>query len=62
MSKLARALGVEVTFVDAADKGEGFIKWIAERVMESRDLRKVVMVRLLILPNLGGIASSPQSD
>lgn len=44
MSKLARALGVEITFVDAADKREPFIKWIAERVAESRALRTSVMV------------------
>lgn len=49
MSKLARALGVEVTFVDAADKGEGFIRWIGERVGESRKLRQEVMVRSLFL-------------
>ncbi|GAA5865064.1 hypothetical protein JCM8547_007701 [Rhodosporidiobolus lusitaniae] len=45
MSKLARALGVEIEFVDAADKNEPFLKWIAERVAESRDERRKVMAR-----------------
>ncbi|ORY77595.1 hypothetical protein BCR35DRAFT_280062 [Leucosporidium creatinivorum] len=58
MNKLARALGVEVTFVDAADKGEGFIKWIAERVGESRQLRASVMAkaRHTSPSSIGGLA------
>lgn len=44
MRRLAKALGVEFTFVDAANKDEMFIQWIGERVMESREERKKVMV------------------
>lgn len=44
MAKLAQALGIDLTFVDAADKHEPFLQWIAERVRESRDLRVKVMV------------------
>ncbi|GAA5989023.1 hypothetical protein JCM10908_006274 [Rhodotorula pacifica] len=45
MRKLASALGVEITFVDAAEKGEPFLKWIAERVKESREERRKVMAK-----------------
>lgn len=45
MSKLASALGIKITFVDAAHRDEQFLKWIGERVMESRELRRQVMVR-----------------
>lgn len=44
MRKLAEALGVEITFVDAADKSEPFIRWIGERVGETRGLRARMMV------------------
>lgn len=44
MRKLADALGVEITFVDAARKEEPFIQWIGERVVESREKRRAVMV------------------
>jgi hypothetical protein len=46
MRKLAKGLGVEITFVDAASKDESFIKWIGERVAETRVLRRELMVRL----------------
>lgn len=44
MRRLADALGIDVEFVDAANKDEPFIQWIAERVKESRDLRRDEMV------------------
>lgn len=44
MKKLANALGIEIEFVDASDKSEPFFQWIAERVGESRKLRKQIMV------------------
>ncbi|GAA5872040.1 hypothetical protein JCM3774_006589 [Rhodotorula dairenensis] len=43
MRKLARALALDITFVDAADKHEPFLKWIAERVYETRQLRRQVI-------------------
>ncbi|BGP34670.1 hypothetical protein JCM10296v2_006492 [Rhodotorula toruloides] len=43
MRQIADALGVTIEFVDAADKREPFLKWIAERVKESRDERRKVM-------------------
>ena len=45
MRQLAQALAIDITFVDAADKDEPFLQWIAERVAESRKLRRQVMVR-----------------
>jgi hypothetical protein len=45
MRRIADALGLSIEFVDAADKREPFLKWIAERVKESRDERRKVMVR-----------------
>ncbi|GAA5883189.1 hypothetical protein JCM1840_005038 [Sporobolomyces johnsonii] len=45
ISKLADALGIHITFVDAADKHEPFLQWIAERVNESRDLRKTELAK-----------------
>lgn len=47
MEVLARALGIRITFVDAADKGEPWIKWIAERVVEVRRKKIKLMVRPL---------------
>lgn len=44
MSKLGAALGVRITFVDAALKSEPFIKWIGERVGEQRRLRRKALV------------------
>ena len=41
---LASALEIEVIFVDAVFKEEGFLKWIAERVVEIRDERLRLMV------------------
>ncbi|GAA5945947.1 hypothetical protein JCM10213_006198 [Rhodosporidiobolus nylandii] len=59
MRKLARALGVEIDFVDAADKNEPFLRWIAERVAESRDERKTVMAkaRSVSPSSIGGLST-----
>lgn len=45
MEELARAHGLRVTFVDAVDKNEPFIRWIAERAVEVRSERLEIMVR-----------------
>ncbi|BGP57564.1 hypothetical protein JCM8202_002285 [Rhodotorula sphaerocarpa] len=42
---LADALALDIEFVDAAHRSEPFLKWIAERVRETRELRKKVMSR-----------------
>ncbi|GAA5942296.1 hypothetical protein JCM1841_002807 [Sporobolomyces salmonicolor] len=57
MRKLASALGIEITFVDAADKHEPFIQWIAERVQESRELRKseLAKARKVSPSSIGGL-------
>ncbi|KAK4697252.1 hypothetical protein P7C70_g8241, partial [Phenoliferia sp. Uapishka_3] len=44
MGKLARALGLNITFVDAANKDDNFFGWIAERVAETRAVRAALMV------------------
>jgi hypothetical protein len=49
MRELARAHGFKITFVDAANKDEPFIKWIAERAVEVRKERLRIMVRSLFL-------------
>ena len=48
MSKLAAALGIHVTFIDAVTKESSVISWIAERASEVRDLK-----RRLIAEHLG---------
>ncbi|GAA6032961.1 hypothetical protein JCM8097_000068 [Rhodosporidiobolus ruineniae] len=60
MQKLADALGVEVEFVDAADKREPFIRWIAEQVYESREERRRVMghVQHVDPSTIGGLGTS----
>jgi len=45
MTQLAHAHGLELTFVDAANKHEPFIRWIAERAVEVRSDRLKIMVR-----------------
>lgn len=45
MERLARALGIEIEFIDAFDKSEPFFGWIAERVKESRQMRKKILVK-----------------
>jgi hypothetical protein len=53
MTQLAKAHGLRLTFVDAANKNAPFIRWIAERAVETRKERLRIMVRccslLLIL-------------
>ena len=43
MSKIARALGLELTFVDAMDKADPAMGWIGERVAETRK-KKVKLI------------------
>ncbi|GAA5928260.1 hypothetical protein JCM3775_000560 [Rhodotorula graminis] len=45
MTQLARAHGLEITFVDAANKNEPFIRWIAERAVEVRRDRLKIMAK-----------------
>ena len=54
MLKLARAHGLELTFVDAVNKSEPFVKWIAEQAAHVRPERLEIMVRdALVLPSKG---------
>ncbi|GAA6050996.1 hypothetical protein JCM3770_005361 [Rhodotorula araucariae] len=73
MAQLARAHGLRITFVDASNKNEPFIRWIAERAVEvRRDRRKIMaQVRKVDESTLGGLhigndwlvqAPSPQSS
>ncbi|GAA5946530.1 hypothetical protein JCM3765_000282 [Sporobolomyces pararoseus] len=57
MLELARAHGLKITFVDAANKDEPFIKWIAERAVEVRRERLRIMaeVRGVSETSLGGL-------
>ncbi|GAA6032944.1 hypothetical protein JCM8097_000059 [Rhodosporidiobolus ruineniae] len=45
MSELARAHGLKITFVDAANKNAPFIRWIAERAVEVRKDRLRIMAQ-----------------
>lgn len=46
MTKLARALRIQLTFVDALDKGtDGVMGWIGERVLEVRKKKIDLLVR-----------------
>ena len=49
MRKLARALGLEIIFVDALDKESPVISWIAERVLEVRMRKARLIVRSIHL-------------
>ncbi|GAA5909705.1 uncharacterized protein JCM6883_004606 [Sporobolomyces salmoneus] len=57
MRELARAHGLKITFVDAANKDEPFIRWIAERAVEVRKERLRIMaeVRGVSESSLGGL-------
>ncbi|KAM0748259.1 hypothetical protein T439DRAFT_304637 [Meredithblackwellia eburnea MCA 4105] len=57
IGKLARAHGLEVTFVDAAYKNEPFMKWIAERAAEVRVQRLKLMAKAQGVPakSIGGL-------
>ncbi|GAA5968542.1 hypothetical protein JCM8115_004210 [Rhodotorula mucilaginosa] len=58
MRQLAQALAIDITFVDAADREEPFLQWIAERVAESRKLRRQVMAeaRQVAPESIGGMS------
>ncbi|GAA5974310.1 hypothetical protein JCM11641_006728 [Rhodosporidiobolus odoratus] len=45
MSDLAKAHGLKLTFVDAVNKNEPFIRWIAERAVEVRKERLKIMAK-----------------
>ncbi|GAA5888998.1 hypothetical protein JCM6882_009712 [Rhodosporidiobolus microsporus] len=45
MTQLAKAHGLNLTFVDASLKSEPFIRWIAERVVEVRKQRLSIMAK-----------------
>lgn len=49
MRKLASALGLKITWVEARRKEEGFVRWIAERVLEVRREKVRLMVRPILL-------------
>ncbi|GAA6003057.1 uncharacterized protein JCM10292_000316 [Rhodotorula paludigena] len=57
MRRIAHALDIDIEFVDAANKDEPFIKWIAERVAESRELRRDEMAKARGVPRsrIGGL-------
>lgn len=59
MSKLARALGFQFTFVDATSKESPIIGWIAERVKEIRDRKVKILAPLLGKPEaeIGGMGT-----
>lgn len=49
MLKLGDALGLSFKFVDAFDKNGNWVKWIAERVKEVREIKRGEMVSVSIL-------------
>ncbi|GAA6060778.1 hypothetical protein JCM10212_006758 [Sporobolomyces blumeae] len=57
MEQLARAHGLKLTFVDAANKDAPFIRWIAERAVEVRKERLRIMAEVRGVPesSLGGL-------
>lgn len=56
MEKLAKALGVELTFVDAMSPTAPILRWIAERVVEVREKKIKVLVtsRKMAAGEIGG--------
>lgn len=46
MLKLGDALGLSFKFVDAFDKNGNWVKWIAERVKEIREIKRLEIVSL----------------
>lgn len=48
MTKLAKALGLEIIFVDAVDKESPFIRWIAEQVLEVRKRKSRLIVSQIL--------------
>ena len=62
MVKLADALGLEFTFVDATDKDDGVIAWIGERVVEIRRMKADIIAKatgMLVSEIGGGGVTSP---
>lgn len=59
MSKIARALGFQFTFVDATSKESPIIGWIAERVKEVRDRKLKILAPILGKPEseIGGMGT-----
>jgi len=59
MSKIARALGFQFTFVDATSKESPIIGWIAERVREIRDKKVKILASILGRPEseIGGMGT-----
>lgn len=59
MSKIARALGFQFTFVDATSKESPIIGWIAERVREIRDRKVKILAPILGKPEseIGGMGT-----
>lgn len=57
MSKLAKALGLHFTFVDATSKDSNFIRWIGERTAEIRRLKRKLLADTFALPDahVGGM-------
>ncbi|KAL7337212.1 hypothetical protein BJY59DRAFT_704659 [Rhodotorula toruloides] len=57
MEELAKAHGLRITFVDAVNKKEPFIRWIAERAVEVRAERLEIMARArkVDVSTLGGL-------
>ncbi|KAM0791918.1 hypothetical protein ACM66B_004172 [Microbotryomycetes sp. NB124-2] len=57
MTQLAKALGVEIEFVDASSKDEPFMKWIAERAVEVRRQRIEIMAEAqgVVATKIGGL-------
>ncbi|KEI41399.1 uncharacterized protein L969DRAFT_85170 [Mixia osmundae IAM 14324] len=45
MKRIAHALGIELTFIDAAPKDSDLIKWIAERVVKVRSEKRRLIAR-----------------
>ncbi|GAA6017739.1 hypothetical protein JCM11491_001188 [Sporobolomyces phaffii] len=58
MTQLARALGITIEFVDAMDKQSPVFGWIADRVQETRKLRKKIIskARKVAQSSVGGIS------
>ena len=58
MGKIAKALGLTVSFVDATDKEAPMIGWIAERVKEIRDQKRTILATALSKPEdqIGGLS------
>lgn len=58
MSRLASALGLKFTFIDAEPKDSDMITWIGERVFETRRKKRRPLAKAMGLPveEIGGVA------